>query len=269
MDWRIIFERWENGKPLAIGQRLGVPFMRTLSPTLDIKISSEATGHVLEIISVRQDGMGSEGISGVVWDAGLYMVDFLCSCHTNVQESILAGDASPLHLNLSSVIDIGCGTGVCGLAVAKMGARNVLLTDGVFTDSLTVNLSQLSEEQLSGTRTIEWLWSVENSLPAEFELAEGGRWGTILCSDVLYDSKCLDSLQAVLRRLRFERLLISYKMRHPVAEKAFLEQLELWCEVVVIPHELITPLNLQSNPVTDALYIISATPKDKVKSLCG
>jgi len=122
-----------------IGQRLGVPFMRAQADSIDININllnkslsssststsssssttttSSSTSTTTSTstssfdidnlkVSINQTSMGLLGISSVVWDAGLYLIDFLIHEYNYMNVN---------NCNkLGRVLDIGCGTGICG-----------------------------------------------------------------------------------------------------------------------------------------------------------
>ena len=114
-DWMdVIFDVSQS----EIGQRLGVPFMRAQAESINVFIDIDessssslslsenaANSNVIEV-SICQSSLGVLGISTVVWDAGLYLIDYL------IHEQNL------FYMNkeysLGSVLDIGCGTGICG-----------------------------------------------------------------------------------------------------------------------------------------------------------
>ena len=71
----ILFGAKEDEKDQTkLGSRLGVPYMRTQLDHLDINLP--AFGKSLK---VAQFSDGDNSIAGAVWDAGLLVVDYLCS----------------------------------------------------------------------------------------------------------------------------------------------------------------------------------------------
>jgi uncharacterized membrane protein YadS len=85
----------------AIGSRLGIDFMRAQSESLAINVYSKQ-------LSLQQSHIGMLGISGVIWDCGLLMADFLCTYFGEERPRISS-------LRLDRMLDLGCGTGICGL----------------------------------------------------------------------------------------------------------------------------------------------------------
>lgn len=94
------------------GQRLGVNYTQAQAEQLPVTIQSRS-------VHVQQSSMGVLAITGVVWDAGLYMVDFLSWLCSN-QRPLLQCDDMELQraffdetpFQLKEVIDLGCGTGI-------------------------------------------------------------------------------------------------------------------------------------------------------------
>ena len=289
-----------DSSKFGLGQRLGVPYMRAQQDRVLVNVDGTT-------LSLRQSVAGVSAISGVVWDAGLYLVDFLVS-DSKSQSQILH------RLDGQRVLDLGCGTGICGVAAYLLGAHSVLLSDSVDSDYLqenvecakqmkamlssnTSNTSSSSSSSSVCAPTISFVpydWSVE-LLPSELTgapmsvgvtftaLTLGNEssatatasistatatistatsassteephrkneccwdWDTILCSDVLYDAKAHAPLLRCLRRLRFHRLVLSYKRRHDEPEKLFFKELEDFCDITVVPDEQIELINVSA-----------------------
>ena len=66
-----IYETTKTTAALQLGSRLGINYIRSQKEYVSIKI-----GDVDEIM-LNQTSMGLMAISGVVWDAGLLLVDYL------------------------------------------------------------------------------------------------------------------------------------------------------------------------------------------------
>lgn len=279
MSWETIFA--SEKKAVAVGQRLGVPYTRTLLPQLEIRIVNESLGlREPKVVSVDQDGMGMIGISGVIWDCGLYMADFLCSAHISNDahpRAVSGEDDSPsalATLNLTSVLDIGCGTGICGVVAGHLGAQQIVFTDSVLTDAFEWNLETLKGSLSADSRhaeSLKWRWPDDDSSPLPELLTKGAQladeadgkefyWDTVLCSDVLYEKACLPALQLLLRRLKFRKLVLAYKKRHDEPEREFFAELATWCHVRLFPKAHITSINLPPQNVDDNLFILIISP---------
>jgi predicted nicotinamide N-methyase len=248
--WREMFTTADQKSHSAVGHRLGVPFTRTLAEFVTIKVTT--IGYQAIEKNIYQDGSGMIGISGVVWDCGLYMIDFLQSrCHDYL--TIFPS---------SSILDIGCGTGICGIAALLLGARQVCFSDHVLTDSLDANLDSLDEMLKPRSVTVKYSWSDYDNVPEVMK----SHFDFVLCSDCLYDVKCHDHLLKTLQQLSFTKLIIAYKKRHDEHELLFFEQLSTWCDINVKTKDLNPADNLPANLVDDTLFILECRLKDTVES---
>lgn len=224
-DWQsIIFPQDVSSE---LGQRLGINYVRTLQENVEIDIN----GHKLLI---GQSSLGMMAISSVVWDCGMLMVDFLCSCYsTDIQES--------------SVLELGCGTGLVGLSAHLLGARNMVLSDIVLTDGLERSL-----ENIPSIKYEHYNWNdvvVPATLTAE-------KWNVVLCSDVLYDAKNYLGLLRLIGTLSFDRLIIAYKRRHDEEEKQFLTSLSETCTIRVVRNDSIELKNLSKSALSGLFIIV-------------
>lgn len=249
-NWRDMFITADTKSHSAVGHRLGVPFTRTLAEFITIKLIT-IDGEPREM-NIYQDGSGMIGISGVIWDCGLYMIDFLLS-----RPDYLSSFPS------SSILDIGCGTGICGASALLLGARQVCFSDHVLTDSLDNTLDSLEATIKSRSIAVKYSWSdhdnISEVMKSHFEL--------ILCSDCLYDVKVHDHLLNTLIQLSFDILIIAYKKRHDEYEILFFEQLATWCDINIASKELIPSVNLPANLVDDALFILECRRKKALESI--
>jgi predicted nicotinamide N-methyase len=238
---RALFE--ETDAP-EVGQRLGIQYVRTLRPTIDVTIGNQ-------LIQLHQESMGMMAISGVVWDAGLLVSDFIAQC----ADTTVPPDR---------VLDLGCGTGIAGICSLITGARDVVFSDIERLSCFDSNVEQLDMDLQRRTRFEVYKWN-EDTLPASFQHtnADGEDspriWDTVLCSDLLYESKHHAALLSVLRRIKFKQIIFSYKKRHDEAEKAFFRALSEWCTVRVVDSACIKLCNLPKSALT-GLYIVVAEP---------
>jgi predicted nicotinamide N-methyase len=262
----------DNAEP-EVGQRLGIQYMRTLQTSIGVKYGDDE-------LQFHQEGMGMMAISGVVWDAGLLMVDFLWQLSRHKDG------------NLGKTLDIGCGTGIAGISALVVGAERVLFTDVARLGCFDLNIEQLQPHQLERLEFESYLWN-ESSIPECFvatPLLSGGStegsnietsaatapaedgpvgkvitWDTVLCSDLLYEQKSHAALLSVLRRIHFRRAVFSYKKRHDAAERAFFAALSEWCTVRVVDSACIPLVNLPRSSLA-GLFIVIVEPRIAVDS---
>jgi hypothetical protein len=231
----------------APGQRLGVNFMRAQEETLNVLLDKDQ-----RVMSLQQSQMGAIGLSCVIWDAGLFMVDFL----------------SALGNPLGTVLDLGCGVGISGLAALEFGASKVVFTDVVQSSLVLENIETVNEGKNSSAKFVAYDWS-HDSPPKEILMSESidgfdVPWETILCSDVIYDDNARGPLLKLLRNISFQRMFLAYKRRHDEPERAFLDELATWCQLSVVDAALVPLLNIPDASLA-GLHIIVAIPKVRLE----
>lgn len=231
-DWQAtIFN--EDKPPIRAGQRLGVPFVRSLQATVSIKLRDGSE------LLIAQDGSGQSAISGVVWDCGLLMADYLL--HLSA------------HDELANVLDLGCGTGIGGMLALHLFEGQVTFSDRCLSAALQSNLAALPGPLQERALFVEHDW--EQAVPA----ALADSWDMIICSDLLYDAKHHSSLLRLLGELSFQRAVFAYKKRHDKEEREFLQALSQTCRISVVD---LTSLQLVNLPAECAceLYLLIAQP---------
>jgi hypothetical protein len=264
----------ESSEP-EIGQRLGIQYLQASQPFVTVKVGGAQ-------LQLQQESMGLMAISGVVWDAGLLLVDFLQQLHdwgTGISginadadvgdggEAGVAGEAGApcVGWDLGRVLDLGCGTGVAGVSAALLGAHSVVFTDIAKLDCLDENIGQLTgvgAGAVAGTRAtfVAYEWGGA-ALPEALTHSAGQPllWDTVLCSDLLYNEKHHAALLGVLRRLSFSRAVFAYKKRHDGPERLFFSQLAVWCSVRVLAGESLQLRNLPPKSA-QGLHIVLVRP---------
>eukprot|EP01039_Chlorochromonas_danica_P010327 gene10327-11431_t len=246
-----LFPSDEQASSIRVGQRLGVPYTRSLQESLSIHLP--ACPQNMQQLVVAQDGFGVLAISGVVWDCALLMADYL-------HHLLSSGSSLP---SISTVLDLGCGTGICGLIAGHLFHPSTLVfSDKHQTSSLESNRDLLSSELKESNPAaatygvfIAYDWS-EPCLPS---LLADTPWDIVLCSDLLYDAKYHSGLLHCLQSLSFQRILLTYKKRHEEEEKVFFSQLATFCSLRVIPIDSFPSINLPDS-CRSALYLIEAIP---------
>ena len=232
---------------VVIGQRLGVPYLRTQQETVVVQVGPAAS------LTLHQCSMGLTAISGVVWDCGLLMVDYLTWEH----------EQAPASSPLGSVLDLGTGTGICGLAALLLDATCVLFTDASEPPSFEDNVQQLAPALRGRAQFVAHDWSAADVAeavlrPASPSDGDGDGWDTVLCSDLLYDQKAHGPLLRVLRAVAFRRAVFAYKKRHDEPERAFFRELASFCRLQVV-HPQSFPLRNVQAASTPGLFIVVAT----------
>jgi predicted nicotinamide N-methyase len=129
----------------------------------------------------------------------------------------LAHDISMRSLRGKRTLELGCGLGLPSIAAARAGGR-VLATDWS-PDALRATAENAARNKVA-VETMLCSWAE----PAA--IVERAPWDLVLASDVLYERRNADQLQALLPRLVDERgrVLIADPGRAPAGD--FLERME-------------------------------------------
>ena len=125
----------------------------------------ESTGKLI----MEQGTVGPGSTGAAVWNAGAALADYLA--------------ANPAAVDGKLVLELGCGTGLCGLVASRLGAKAVLLTDGVdpVLERAQRNIEANVQDRKIRTRKLQWgTNAVEEQLRGKFDV--------VLASDVLYQS---------------------------------------------------------------------------------
>lgn len=262
---------------VQIGSRLGIDYIRSTKEFVTLSICEQP-------ITISQCSIGPLAISFVVWDAGLYLADFLV--HDFNQKHIKNSNEDRQSTNFTlgkNVLDLGCGTGIGGICALLTGPEFVLFSDSCSIELAHSNVQELPNEKLYSGKfgLVEYEWSkiFEGQFPLDFRYGSCSStavatttssglepmgnciWDSVLCSDVLYDSKHHTALLRLLETLSFHQAVFVYKKRHEVEEEAFFESLSAWCDLdVVDPLKKEIPLvNIRQTDLS-SLYIVIAKP---------
>lgn len=119
-------------------------------------------------VLIEQGDVGPGTTGAAVWSAGERLADVLCS-----QPELVSG---------KRVVELGCGTGLCGIVAARLGASSVLLTDGAEPQLARAARNAASNDGSAkvGARPLLWGAQLEDELRGSFDL--------VIASDVLYQS---------------------------------------------------------------------------------
>ena len=241
-------EAWEVemfGETSTTGSRLGISYMRAQLTQTEVCLGP---GGRCASVTVKQDIEDRESISGVVWDAGLLLSDFIVDEVT--KELQQHGGQKPPH---RCILDLGCGTGIVGVvAFAMYTDVQVFFSDLPSVRSIVEANLASATDAASPFEYLPFDWCSEDAPPSAL-LCPGGSsdasstgtdtWHTVFCSDLLYDEKMHAPLLKLLRDMRFDRCIFGFKRRHPAAELEFFKQLRTWCDVQVLHMEATSLVN--------------------------
>ena len=243
-DWEC--RMFKNDGIPAIGQRLGVSYLQSTMEYVELNVGS----HSLKLF---QTSMGIMAISGVVWDAGFCVTDYMIN--------------NPELTAAAHILDIGCGTGVCGLSALLLGASTVTFSDIIQPPSLDDNIAQLQVEMRSKATFVAHDWSSEKICSelirpraSDGISSDAISWDIVLCSDLLYDQIAHKPLLRVLRQISFKKIIFGYKRRTDSSEIEFFRMLCQFCDICVIEPGSFKLHNLSAS-ATSGLFIVIATPK--------
>lgn len=170
----------------------------------------------LAITLVEQPG---NAIGSVVWESAFRLCKYLVRLRNSASRYPLAG---------KQILELGAGTGICGVAAACLGG-NVMLTDRDEAEGLIkANLEANKDVVLAAGGCckfleLDWFSHTKTVLDAK-------NYDLILASDVVYKADLVPPLLRTIQRFcpptsRCE-VLLTYKQRHPEEEAPFFEQLK-------------------------------------------
>lgn len=248
------------------GSNLGVCFNRALLEEVQVTIGDK-------VFNIAQSGMGCLGIAGCVWNCAYYTIDYLSHLfETNFD----FGD---------TVCDLATGTGIVGMAYAILNKMNrnvnthITFTDRTLTSTFFDNIDCMRSEACLDPqskltfKSIEYDW-LDSDMPPDLLR----HFTTIFCSDVIYEPLVSGALLGLMKRLSFDRMVLTYKRRNDSKERFFFETLIFSFDIcLAVPPiteddalcgitatDIAFPLvNIRQGEVV-AMYIIVITPKKKV-----
>jgi predicted nicotinamide N-methyase len=165
------------------------------------------------------------GLGAVVWDCGLVLAKII--------ENYLSHDK---FLSGKSVIDLGCGTGFCGILAKMCGASKVLLTDveeiicvAKENVQLAVKSDLIDTDENITCKTFDWAVNANDEKKStEINSYKLERYDVIFASDCLYDTNYYSDLIKSFGELVTENgvIIIVYKLRHADREYGFFKALQ-------------------------------------------
>ncbi len=121
---------------------------------------------------------GVMGVGGRMWDAGIVLLRYLCEAkHAHIIQG-------------HRVVELGAGTGIVGLAAARLGAASVVLTD--LTDVcplLTQNVALCGAQAVCTVEPLLWGAPLSPALACTAADVD-----VILAADVVYEPECFEAL---------------------------------------------------------------------------
>lgn len=136
------------------------------------RIVVPTTPHTLKL---REDFAGDTGLGGTIWDPTYILIEVLAV-------------SKDWDVSKARIVELGSGCGALGIAVHKLGAKEVVLTDrGVdMLEHLRYNVS-LNTEQPNDSRIrvveLDWIKASENKQL----LLQLGTFDIILASECIYN----------------------------------------------------------------------------------
>lgn len=181
----------DRGKVVRYGTSLGVDFIKANEPRIEVHVPLSRAGLADTTFSVLQK-QRSLGISGALWDCGIFLSHALCSPSLT---RLVRG---------RRVLELGSGTGFVGIVAAALGAKEVVLTDLEAVLPLTRSNVQANQAALEGLGVCAdstvalhpYRWGPREGwrsrdAPSVATLASG--FDTVLCADTLYDASQFDN----------------------------------------------------------------------------
>lgn len=181
--------------------------------TAVIEYTHAALSHA---VTLTQCGSGSKGFRGntssIIWPMARALSNWLC-------DDALANEGTGVKIivrDVTRVVEIGTGLGLVGMAVAGLGARSVLCTDG---DPTLVLLNLPLNPHLTNITAERCVWGPQELLAdqglqniAQPTTNSGRRWPVcdlILASDIIYnqDRATMRALLLTLKAFSIERKL--------------------------------------------------------------
>ena len=149
-----------------------------------------------------------------------------------------------------------------GIIAAYLKSDYILLTDAHISDIVIQNIEQMPPCSQDKIKTLKFDWNNDNVPEMLISPTNNNDndWDTILCSDVLYDSKYHAVLLRLISMIKFRRLILSYKRRHDEEEKQFLVSLAEKYSIKLVNPDHVKLKNLNKASLS-GLHLLVCTPK--------
>ncbi|PIO59599.1 hypothetical protein TELCIR_18937, partial [Teladorsagia circumcincta] len=161
-------------------------------------------------------------VGGVVWDSALVAAHYFIK--------------NPKKYRDKKVLELGAGTGICGLVLAAIGA-NVILTDLPSRVPLLETNYEANKSICRGSVSIKPLdWAFPGRVP-EVDV--------LVLVDCIYYSESVNHLVNTIKSFNAKEILCVYEKRdigEPVrAQKVFLEKIAQYYEILYVPESELHP----------------------------
>ncbi len=159
----------------------------------------------------------SNGVGGKLWKAALLLAEQLDDKEGEPKDDDDDDDGVIIDVKDKTVLELGAGVGLVGFAAAKLGAKEVVLSDfeAPLLEALTESVERNGSEKTTKVRWLDWradgASNKEKTEPPETFLAleKEDTYDIILGSDCLYESHHAFLLPKVINK----RLSLSPKAR--------------------------------------------------------
>jgi predicted nicotinamide N-methyase len=143
------------------------------------------------------------GYAGEVWDAALVFSHFIINKHNRHNFSFVG----------KTILELGSGTGICGLMAAIKNAKKVYLTDKEENLDILKKNYELNKHLITLTEVV--ITSLNWTKPEEYAHITD-KIDMIICSDIVWDLKLYDSIINVMdyfTEVNTTEILLSYQYR--------------------------------------------------------
>lgn len=148
---------------------------------------------------------------------------------------------------------------ILGIIATYLKSDYVLLTDANISDIILENIEQIPSSLREKIKSLKYNWENDDVPEMLISPSNDCYWDNIICSDVLYDSKYHAVLLRLISKLKFKRLILSYKRRHDEEEKKFFLSLAERHSIMLVNPSSIQLNNLNKESLS-ALHLFIITP---------
>lgn len=210
-------------------------------------------------IAIEQEFTDAEEGS-VLWDASRSLLAHV----TYLREQAGDADVSEEAIAGKRILEIGSGTGAVGLALARLGAKSVVMTDKASQLPLMRRNLEHNQPDCCADRCVlcndivapvscaELCWSPSWQAECDPSLAAADAFDTIICADCVYPDRPSGLATVLLDLLALNphaSLLLAFEQRPPPAgapagtdhTRDFFAEMRAGCEVERVPDRQLDP----------------------------